>query len=294
MSSFYGLPTKSLDSEFITLEVLEKGGPRIVRLSFRGSPNLFAEVPEIVTSTPMGDYHYWGGHRLWHAPEALPRSYVPDNTGLTITSIQDGLILEGHTEPETGIRKSIEVHLAEDKPEATLVHKLTNQGSWPVELAPWSITQLRLGGVAIAPMPTGDSDPDGLLPNRNLSIWPYTRVHDPRWHWDDDFILIKASAGSSPFKIGYFNRHGWLAYWIDDVLFRKKFNVSHEAPYPDGNCNAEIYCDDEFIELESLAPLTLIRPGEQVQATEVWELFDQLEQPFLENIVERISSLAKT
>ena len=76
-------------------------------------------------------------------------------------------------------------------------------------------------------------------------------------------------------------------------MFRKKFNVSYEAAYPDGNCNAEIYCDDEFIELESLAPLTLIKPGEQVQATEVWELFDQLEQPFLEDVVERIASLAE-
>jgi hypothetical protein len=291
MNGFHGLPTRYISYTFIQLEVLEHAGPRIVRLRFRGSANLFAEVPDFVIPTDFGDYHMWGGHRLWHAPEAMPRTYFPDDEGNVITELQDGLLLQGRIEPHTGLRKSIEVHLAGDKPEVRLVHTLSNHGSQIVELAPWPITQLRLGGIVIAPMPIGNSDPHGLLPNRQISLWPYTRIRDTRIHWDDDFLLLKADAGLPPFKIGYFNPHGWLAYWIDGVLFRKVTDVYPGASYPDGNCNAEIFCNDRFVELESLGPLNRIAPGERVQTKETWELFDGLEHSGVEDVIDRISRL---
>jgi hypothetical protein len=291
MNDFHGLPTRHISSKFIQLEVLEHAGPRIVRLHFRGSSNLFAELPDFVIPTDFGDYHMWGGHRLWHAPEAMPRTYFPDDEGNVVTELQDGLLLEGQIEPHTGLRKSIEVHLAGDKPEVRLVQTLSNHGDQIVELAPWSITQLRLGGIVIAPMPIGNSDPHGLLPNRQISLWPYTRIRDPRLQWDDDFLLLKADAGLPPFKIGYLNPHGWLAYWIDGVLFRKVTDVYHGASHPDGNCNAEVFCNDRFVELESLAPLNRIAPGEQVQIKETWELFDGLEHSGMEEVTDRISHL---
>jgi hypothetical protein len=293
MTSFHGQPTRRLTSEFLTVDVLENAGPRIVRLSFRNSPNLFAELPDVSVPTELGDYHFWGGHRLWHAPEAMPRTYIPDDDGLTLTELPDGVALEGKTEGRTGIRKRIEIRLpANSRPVVTLVHTLTNHGAWTVELAPWSITQLHLGGIVIAPLPAENSDPHGLLPNRQFSFWSYTRMRDARLHWDDDFLLFKAEAALPPFKAGYFNRHGWLAYWVDGILFRKSFDLHPGEAHPDGNCNAEIYCNDQFVELESLAPLTRISPGEQVQLSEFWELYDNLAQPFLDGVVARVSALA--
>lgn len=288
MSDFHGQPSRSISTETITLEYLERAGPRIVRLSFRDDPNLFAEVPGFTIPTPLGDYHLWGGHRLWHAPEEMPASYIIDDDGLTIHELPDGVILEGKIEPQTGLRKKIEIRLAPDKPLVRLVHTLTNHGRRVVERSPWSITQLRLGGTVIAPLPVGNSDPHGLLPNRHFSLWPYTRMRDPRLEWQDACILVKADAALPACKIGYFNPHGWLAYWIDGVLFRKKFEVLASLPHPDGNCNAEIYCNDRFVELESLAPLSRISPGEKVELTEEWELFESLSQPFLGDLAERV------
>lgn len=293
MNGFHGQPTRQICSKFVQLEVLEHAGPRIVRLCMRDTANLFAEVPDFVIPTDFGNYHMWGGHRLWHAPEAMPRTYFPDDEGNVVTEVQDGLLLEGQIEPHTGMRKSIEVRLARDKPEVRLVHILSNHGDQTVELTPWAITQLRLGGIVIAPMPVGNSDPQGLLPNRQFSLWPYTRICDARLHWDDDFLLFKADAGLPAFKIGYFNPHGWLAYWIDGVLFRKIFDVHPGVSHPDGNCNAEIYCNDRFVELESLAPLKRIAPGEKVQAEETWEVFDGLELSGLEDVSDRISHLVE-
>jgi hypothetical protein len=81
--------------------------------------------------------------------------------------------------------------------------------------------------------------------------------------------------------MGYFNPNGWIAYWLDGVLFRKTHEVRRELPHPDGNCNVEMYCNDHFVELESLGHLQVVRPGESVVHIERWELFDSLDQPFL-------------
>jgi hypothetical protein len=81
-----------------------------------------------------------------------------------------------------------------------------------------------------------------------------------------------------PFKIGAFNPRGWMAYWLDGILFQKSFQVISDASYPDYGCNAETYCDSDFVELEGLGPLTKLAPGSSVKFTETWTLFDHLEE----------------
>jgi hypothetical protein len=267
----------TLKNDFLQIEYMTTS-LRITGLVPVGMPNLLADLSALPpVPTPYGDYHFHGGHRLWHAPEAMPRSYIPDDGEITITNLADGVTLEGKTESGVGIRKRIEIHLAKDKPSVTLTHTLINIGLWPVELAPWAITQLRLGGTAILPMPTGNSDAAGLLHNRQISLWPYTRINDPRLTLGDKFVLFKAETILPPFKLGYLNSPGWLAYWVDGVLFRKTFDLFSGFSYPDNNCNAEMYCGDQFIELESLAPLRKLLPGDSVNHVETWDIFYDLD-----------------
>jgi hypothetical protein len=280
--NFQSLPTRFLDNGPLRLEILAEAGPRIVRLFAFGGQNLLAELPleEKLTSS-YGDFYFRGGHRLWHSPEAIPRTYIPDNAGVTVDELADGLRLNGPSEPGSGIAKTIEIRMAEKRAAATLIHTLRNDGLWAVEFAPWVLTMLRQGGTAIFPQPVGNADPHGLLSNRILSIWPYTRINDPRLALRDDFILIRATPSLPPVKIGYYNPHGWMAYWIDGQLFRKSFDLHPGGAYPDNGCNTETYCNHMFIELESLGPLTKLAPGQSVTLTETWEVFDALEQDFL-------------
>lgn len=267
---------RALKNDFLQIEYFT-ASQRIMGLSLAGKPNMLADIssaPPI--QTPWGEFHFRGGHRLWHAPEAMPRTYAPDTGEMIITDLPDGVILETQTEPGTGIRKRIEIHLAADKPSVRLKHTLINDGLWPVELAPWAITQFRLGGTVILPMPVGNVDAAGLLPNRQISFWPYTRINDPRLSLRDDYVIFKADA-LPPFKMGYFNPHGWLAYWLDGVLFRKTFEVQTGSLHPDNNCNAEIYCGDQFVELESLAPLEKLDTNASVTHTETWDIFTDLD-----------------
>jgi hypothetical protein len=263
-----------LKNDFLQIEYLTDA-LRIIGLTPAGKTNLFVEFSDIdfpPIQTPHGSFHFLGGHRLWHAPEALPRTYIPD-TPVTVTELPDGVLLDTQTEQGTGIRKMLQIQLSADKPSLTVTHALVNDGMWSVELAPWAITQFRLGGTAILPLPTGNADPAGLLHNRQFSLWPYARIHDPRLKFEDSFILFKADALLPPFKIGYFNPQGWIAYWLDGVLFRKTTDVQTGVSYPDNNCSSEMYCNHKFVELESLGPLIRLSPGASVHHMETWDVF---------------------
>lgn len=280
MPDFHGEPTRILENQFVRLEYLANAA-RVVRFSPKGRDNLFADLGLTPVKTPYGNFYFRGGHRLWHSPEAMPRTYIPDNEGAVITEIPDGVRIEMPTEPLTNIAKAIEIQLNPEKPQVILRHELRNDGAWAVEFAPWALTMFRLGGVAIFPQPQGNADDEGLLPNRRISLWPYTRISDSRLILRDDFVLVHATPSLPPLKFGYFNPHGWMAYWLDGVLFAKRFDVQWNAPHPDNGCNSESFCNDQFIELESLGPLASISPGQAITHIETWEIYENLEVPFI-------------
>lgn len=288
MSDFYGEPTRILENPFVQLEYLANSA-RIVRFSPQGKPNLFADLGSSSIETSYGSFYLRGGHRLWHAPEAMPRTYIPDNEGAIISGIPGGVRIDMPAEPWTHIAKSMEIQLNPDQPQVTVRHELRNEGAWPIEFSAWALTMLRLGGVGIFPQAEGNVDESGLLPNRNLSLWPYSRIDDPRLTLRDDFLIVRPTPTLPPVKFGYFNPHGWMAYWLDGTLFLKRINALSGAQFPDYGCNTESYFGDKFIELESLSPLSVIPPLKSLIHTEVWEIYDRLDVPFIpDNIRELI------
>jgi len=273
MGDFYGLRTDTISNNIVSIEYLLDAGPRIVRLYYKGTnENLLAEVPERYHETVFGKYYFRGGHRLWHAPEDILRTYIPDNDPITITKDSENVILTQPVELATGIHKTIQVNLSPNAAKVTVHHTLKNVGLWPVKLSAWALTQFPLGGVAIFPQNTSTLDTAGLLPNRNLSLWSYASVNDPRLSMADDFITIKALPSLPPLKIGYANGAGWIAYIRNSLLFIKRFPPLSNQSYPDLGCNVESYIGDSFIELESLSPLTLVDPGQSLHHIETWEI----------------------
>lgn len=290
-TDFYGHPVISLTSDHLRLDVLAEAGPRIVRLMLAGSDdNLLAEVPGKGWDTPYGYFALFGGHRLWHAPEASPRSYIPDSDGVRVERTERGAVLS-RVEAGTSIAKRVEIELDPGRPAVTLHHTLENAGLWPVELAPWAITQLALGGIAVLPQTQGPLDADGLLPNRHLVLWPYTSWADTRLHLADDYILVEAQPTMPPVKIGTLNRAGWLGYFHGETFFCKRFDPRPAEPYPDFGSNAEVYCNDAFVELETLGPLVRLEPDEATHHTETWEAVRTGEQPALDAVREALDAL---
>lgn len=57
-------------------------GPRIIRFGFIGGENEFCDEVPVVIDVGDDKFYLRGGHRLWHSPENMPRSYMPDNKPL--------------------------------------------------------------------------------------------------------------------------------------------------------------------------------------------------------------------
>ena len=281
MSNFHEFPTAILENDHLRLEYLTTGGPRIVGLSFHGSPNLLADVPDISWDTSHGKYHPLGGHRLWTSPESVERTYIPDEAGLQIKEIPNGVELTGAQEAGSGVRKIMRIELDPVRPVVRLAHTITNGNPVPIGLAAWCITMFRQGGGVILPQPVGNTDAQGLLANRLLVLWPYTHLQDARLILRDDLILLHAQPTLPPVKVGISSTAGWLAYWLEGMLFRKSFDMHPTASYPDGGCNTEVYCGDRFVELETLGPLVSLEPGESTRHGETWVLSEGLDAPFL-------------
>ncbi len=278
----------AIENSELELLIPETIGPRVSSLRLRGSENLFAELPDTTSMRPDGKaYHFYGGHRLWLTPEDPMFSYGLDDQPVEVTGTRDGILVKKSVEHETGIEKSLLFTLDADRPKVTVTHKLVNLGTASIEYSAWAITQLKTGGVAILPQTL---TPTNLLPNRMLAVWPYTDLASPYLTLGRSFLLLNANM-KTPFKIGFPNPRGWLAYWRQGILFVKRADFDPNARYSDFGCSCECYCNDQFIELETLAPVKVFEPGETITHVETWELFADVPAPMDEEGAKNIAEL---
>ena len=274
--NFNGHECVLLENKTIQLLITRSVGPRILSLKFTDGENIFAELPDFVVECPgSGTFHAYGGHRLWHAPEELSRTFLPDDSPVEIRPIEGGYSVMQDVEAKTGLQKSLEIQLQNDSPRVVITHCLTNHSLWPVTTAPWAITQLKTGGVAILPQ---SHEETRQLPNRSLVLWPYTDLSNPNVNFGKHHIFVHVKMEEA-FKVGFPNPCGWLAYWLDGILFVKHATFDAQSSYFDFGSSSECYCNDQFLELETLAPISTIQPGESVTHVETWRLFKDVECP---------------
>jgi hypothetical protein len=255
-------------------------GPRILRYGFVGQPNELAELYDAARATPPDQFRLYGGHRFWHAPEAHPRTYYPDNAPIDITFADGVLTASAPVEHTTAMQKTLHLSLDPASPRVLVTHSLTNHGAWAVQVAPWALTCMAAGGTGILPLPPRGSHTDNLLPSSHLMLWAYTDLSDPRWTFTPDAVLLKADpTRDTPQKIGAPVTPEWLAYARDGRLFVKQFEHLAGATYPDGGCSAELFVINFMLEVESLAPLATLDAGATVDHVESWTLLADVPEP---------------
>ena len=248
-------------------------GPRLIRYGFPGGPNLLKEFPRQMGTSGGTLWKIFGGHRLWHAPEAKPETYTRDHGPIAWKWDGRTLRLIQPMDPPTGLIKQISVSFAEHGG-LRLVHRLTNGGRTAQELAPWTLTVMAPGGRALIPQEPPALDRGHLLPARPLVLWRYTDMSDPRWSWGRHFVQLQQDDRvPGPQKVGWLGTRGWMAYATPHALFIKRHPFQAGATYPDFNCNGEAYTNRGMLELESLGPLTRLAPGRHVEHVETWNLF---------------------
>lgn len=267
-----------LSNGIIELLVTIDIGPRIISYSFIGGENiLFEDIdrkgqnngPEF-DKFGGGTWYNYGGHRLWTSPEAMPRTYYPDNEPVSYEILENGARFTPSIQKWNQYGFEITVTLTPDSTEVCLIHKITNYAAWDVTLAPWALTVLSPGGLEIIPQPTKDT---GLLNNRIIAVWPYADMMDDRVVWGTKYISLKQKPNHPKnFKFGINSQHGFAMYFNHNDLFVKKFFPEADGVYPDGGMSFESYVCDSFLEMETLGKLTVIPPDSSVTHTEYWSI----------------------
>lgn len=258
----------------VEVVILTDVGPRIISYRLLGSRNILGEHWDAGIDTPLGRWKPYGGHRLWAAPESMPETYYPDNIPVAVEIESDHSVrLTSEVERGTAIQKELRLALDAEGSRLTIEHIITNCGTSERELAPWGLTIMRGSGIAILPQEPHRSHSEALLPARPLVLWYFTDLTDPRYAIGKELIelTIDPSRGD-PQKIGIMNKQGWAAFYSEGELFIKEFTYEPDALYPDYGSNNEVYTAGDFMEIESLGPMTVLDPGESVTHHETWHL----------------------
>ena len=257
----------------ITLDV----GPRILSYALCGGTNVFNIYDDQAGGVGESQWKNRGGHRLWLAPEGTELTMHPDNHAVAWERTGDLAVrLTPPPEDTSGFQKQMDISLAPSNAVVKVVHRITRVAKSPCLAAPWALSVMAAGGIAILPQPPLGDHPRDLLPNRRLVVWPYTELADPRYGFGRRFITIQQDPAARPTKIGMPSRLGWAAYLLRQTLFVKKFSWTDKAEYPDDGCNLEVFTNARMLELETLGPLRRFTCGDQAEWTEEWGLHDGL------------------
>lgn len=270
-----GFKMKIVSIGDISVGIPSNIGPRILYLAGRKRAgfNLFGILPNSGVQTSQGFWRTFGGHRLWSSPEAMPRSYSPDDKPIGLEMVRGAISIIGNPEVENSIQKEIRIR-AFSQGRIQVIHTIRNIGRWPVRLACWALSVMRQNGFAIIPVESSKDEGRGLLPDRHFSIWPYDDLSDRRLRLADQYILVDQDPSvKDPFKIGAMSRPTWVAYHVDGIAFVKQFLVE-EGEYPDFGCNVEVYTNADMLELETIGPLKVIEPSGSIEHAEYWSIFD--------------------
>ncbi|MGZ8604125.1 MAG: hypothetical protein ACXWX9_05150 [Actinomycetota bacterium] len=273
-ATFEGHDCVRLESGSATVYVTTSVGPRVLGLVGPDGQNVLAILPDAALEMPGGGrFRLLGGHRLWAAPEVPEVTYQPDERPCQVHELEGGVRVDAPADG-AGLVKSIEI-----RPEGggfVLHHALRNASDATMTVAPWAITQVRLGGEVAFPL---GGEREGLQASSSLVLWPYTDLADPRIRSSGGEVFVDARPAGPRFKVGAAPGTGHVRYRLGGSVFEKRADVDAGASYADRGAGVQVYLCDEFCEMETLGPLRALPPGEVATHRERWTLRPAAEAP---------------
>lgn len=250
--------------------VTDAYGPRVVGLRRHDGPQVLADLPpDVSIEGPQGTFRFHGGHRLWSAPEVPRLSYAPDDHHCEVAVDDETVTISGPVDV-AGFAKSISVRSHGDR--LMVDHRLRWEGDGTVRTAPWAITLLPLGGVAVVPVGGFDRH-DDIRADRSVVLWPYTELTDPRLSWRQATVTIEARGGPR-LKVGTGPAPRRLGYLRDGLLFTKTVAPAGDGDRPDLGAVGQVFTNEVICELETLGPLVELAPGDDIAHQETWQVVE--------------------
>jgi hypothetical protein len=258
----------------VELIVTADVGPRIIRFGFVDGQNVFKEFADQLGKSGEEKFQLRGGDRVWKAPEDPIATWAPDNVPVEIQVTATGLIAREPLEPLTKLQKEIEVSLSPTGTTVRVTHRITNRSLFPLEFAPWALTMMAPGGLAVSGFPPRGKHPINLEATNPLVMWAYTNLADPRWKFTKKYLTLRQDPNNSEAqKLGMFNADTWAAYLLNGEAFFKRTKADPSKVYTDFGCSFETFTNNEFLEVETLGAMTKVQPAQTVELVEHWGLF---------------------
>jgi len=249
-------------------------GPRIMRYAFPGGQNIFKEFTETLGKSGEEKWQLRGGHRIWAAPEDAVKTYAPDNGPVHISIKGDVLEATEPVEALTGLEKQVVVRMSGTGSGVEVLHRIRNTNNKSLELAAWALSMMAQGGVGIHGFPPRGTHLEVLAPTNPLVMWAFTDLTDQRWQFTKKYLILRQDPNhhGQPQKLGSFNPHTWSAYLLGSDLFIKRVEADPKRTYPDLGASFETFTNADFLEQETLGPMTKLAPGASLEHTERWTL----------------------
>jgi hypothetical protein len=217
---------------------------------------------------------------VWKAPEDPIATWAPDNVPVEITPTETGLIARAPVEPLTNLQKEIEVSMAPNGASVKVSHRITNRSLFSLEFAPWVLTIMAPGGVEITGFPPRGTHPANLEVTNPLAMWAYTNLSDKRLTFTKKYLILRqAPTDFEAQKLGLFNPDTWAMYLLNGEAFLKRATADPAKTYTDFGCSFETFTNNEFLEMETLGPITKVQPGSTVEQVEQWILARNVKVP---------------
>jgi hypothetical protein len=265
---------------------------KVEKIAYQGWPNCYrvsnGEVELVVTAdvgprvirygeqlgkTGEAEFQLRGGARVWKAPEDPIATWAPDNQPVEMELAADGLTAREPIEPLTRLQKEISIHLASAGSQVTVIHRIANHSLFPLEFSVWAMSMMAQGGTVITGFPPRGTHPKDLVATNPLVMWAYTDLSDPRWKFTKKYMMLRQDPkNSNAQKLGMFNPNTWAVYVLKGEAFVKQAQADPARTYPDFGCAFETFTSNEFLEIETLGPLTKAQPGQSLEHVEHWSL----------------------
>jgi hypothetical protein len=216
------------------------------------------------------DWINFGGDKCWPAPQALwiehqGRDWPPPEAfgaqQVTASASDRGVVVKSPVDPGFGIQVVRHIELDAGQPIlriATQYHKLSGSA---VRVGIWTITQMREPERVCVLLSPDSRFAAGFI--RLMSAEPADLKIDGR-------LLSLRRHQRQHVKIG---TDGSSMAWVGANCVVRIDAEIRPGEYPDGGCSTEVYtCPDPFqyVELETLGPLTTMNPGDRIEQTTVY------------------------
>lgn len=282
----------------LELAVTPQIGGRLMRLAWEGFDLAFTQkefhgvvepleaVTDLHAKKREFGFRLYGGDKTWLAPQNRWTDAVPfldldsgryDARLERNSSEEIQIAVTSPVDRETGMQVTRTVYVAADKPGFVLTHRLRNASGQPAEWGIWDIFQCLKPGRAYLPRRASSGFPDGV--KTFAEEGESTRVRAEAVQILGSVACITCT-GSAAFKFGVDADQGWLLGIHQTppgrlIGYRTKFAVQPGQTYGHG-CTAEVYNSDRYpyFEMEILAPLVKMAPGQETTFVEERLLFD--------------------